>query len=661
MQDQTIDFPAIADVTTLSGPFNISATASSGLPVSFNIISGPATIDGNTITLTGAVGAVLVRASQAGDSQYNPAQAVDQTFQVSTPPTDGIDLELMVVPSPPNLVIWNSLTLTFTVTNSGSEAASGITVAVPIPKSEGLVVAGGTTLPPGQSLNYISDELSHWVIPSLGAGESTSFDLGLFVIQDQVPVNYFSQVLVASPDDVDSTPGNNAGTTPTEDDEVLVVLAPPGSGPLDQTISTVPISDKLSTDGPFDVTASASSGLPVNIEVSSGPATIDGNTITLTGQEGTVNLTFSQAGNASYNPAPNAFDSFEVTAPNLNPMLSISAPTEGATIIGTSVVVDYSLSNVTLGQDVLSLTLDNGTPVVLPAASGQHTFSGLAFGAHTLAAKILDNTQNSYSNPEASATVNFTTEEETDGGDPPSGYCSSAGNMPWQEWIGNVTFGTINNSTFKDLYGDYTDLSTNVVKGNSYAISVLPEFSWLEYDEYIRVWIDYNRDGDFGEANELVFEGHGITELTGTVDIPLSASNGTTRMRVSMKNGSYADPCETFDLGEVEDYTVNILGGSSLIRAENTVAQGIRANYELSIYPNPTKGEVWVDMNQLIGQDVDLVVFNAQGSRVYFSSYQKVEVPLLRLDLSQQATGLYLMRFRLNDNTILTKKVFIQK
>jgi len=49
-------------------PFDISATASSGLPVTFNIVSGPATISGNTITIASA-GMVVVSASQAGDSK----------------------------------------------------------------------------------------------------------------------------------------------------------------------------------------------------------------------------------------------------------------------------------------------------------------------------------------------------------------------------------------------------------------------------------------------------------------------------------------------------------------------------------------------------------------------------------------------------------------
>lgn len=88
--DQTITFDPIPDKYTTDPDFNVSATATSGLPVSFTILSGPATITGNTISLTGAEGTVVVRASQAGDGTYNAAPDVDQSFEVTVePPCSG--------------------------------------------------------------------------------------------------------------------------------------------------------------------------------------------------------------------------------------------------------------------------------------------------------------------------------------------------------------------------------------------------------------------------------------------------------------------------------------------------------------------------------------------------------------------------------------------
>ncbi len=77
--DQTINLDPIADKTQGAAPFALTASASSGLPVQFTVISGPATVSGNTITLTGA-GKVTVRVSQPGNADYNPAPNVEQTF-----------------------------------------------------------------------------------------------------------------------------------------------------------------------------------------------------------------------------------------------------------------------------------------------------------------------------------------------------------------------------------------------------------------------------------------------------------------------------------------------------------------------------------------------------------------------------------------------------
>ena len=78
---QTINFGALSSQTYGNAPLTVSATASSGLPVSLNILSGPATISGNTITITGA-GTVTVQASQAGNTTYQAATNVDQSFTV---------------------------------------------------------------------------------------------------------------------------------------------------------------------------------------------------------------------------------------------------------------------------------------------------------------------------------------------------------------------------------------------------------------------------------------------------------------------------------------------------------------------------------------------------------------------------------------------------
>lgn len=74
--DQVIIFESIGDHQPGDSPFEIFAKASSRLEVTFSIESGPATIAGNVITLTGETGTVVVRATQEGDDYFNEASEV---------------------------------------------------------------------------------------------------------------------------------------------------------------------------------------------------------------------------------------------------------------------------------------------------------------------------------------------------------------------------------------------------------------------------------------------------------------------------------------------------------------------------------------------------------------------------------------------------------
>ena len=154
-------------------------------------------------------------------------------------------------------------------------------------------------------------------------------------------------------------------------------------------------------------------------------------------------------------------------------------------------------------------------------------------------------------------------------------YCASKGIMPWQQWIGGISITpTFNNTTSKEGYGNFTALTGATLQRGSAALFTLsPQSSWgadpLNTQLYWRVWIDYNGDGDFLDADEQIISRQ-VTIANGVFldneqafAVPATAQLGNKRLRVSMKQGGYPTPCETFDRGEVEDYTVNIQGGIS--------------------------------------------------------------------------------------------------
>ena len=86
LMPQFINFEPISKQLTTNAPIELMATSDSGLPVSFEMVEGPATVSGNTLTLTGAEGIVKVRAIQDGDgTTWDAAPPVINEFQVVDP------------------------------------------------------------------------------------------------------------------------------------------------------------------------------------------------------------------------------------------------------------------------------------------------------------------------------------------------------------------------------------------------------------------------------------------------------------------------------------------------------------------------------------------------------------------------------------------------
>ncbi|HEX9160223.1 MAG TPA: PKD domain-containing protein [Thermoanaerobaculia bacterium] len=85
---QTITFGPIP-TRHVGDSFTLNATASSGLPVAYILVSGPATISGSTVTITD-VGTVTIRAAQPGGGQWAAATPVDQSFDTTVAVRDAV-------------------------------------------------------------------------------------------------------------------------------------------------------------------------------------------------------------------------------------------------------------------------------------------------------------------------------------------------------------------------------------------------------------------------------------------------------------------------------------------------------------------------------------------------------------------------------------------
>lgn len=86
-QPQTILFAPPAKVYLGQGEIPVQATSTSGLPVTLTVLSGPATLGNNTLTFTGGVGPVKIRASQEGNVFFKAAKPVDRIITIQEDPT----------------------------------------------------------------------------------------------------------------------------------------------------------------------------------------------------------------------------------------------------------------------------------------------------------------------------------------------------------------------------------------------------------------------------------------------------------------------------------------------------------------------------------------------------------------------------------------------
>ena len=142
----------------------------------------------------------------------------------------------------------------------------------------------------------------------------------------------------------------------------------------------------------------------------------------------------------------------------------------------------------------------------------------------------------------------------------PIDYCEAGGNNAQEEWISQVSIGNFSNNSGSAGYSDFTNAVAPIrLSPGSYPLSLRPQYAGRAWPEYWKIWIDLNKDGNFSTNEEVFSSGQASTStVTGTLNIPSNVS-GETRLRVAMRYNVAPSPCGSFNYGEVEDYTLEIL------------------------------------------------------------------------------------------------------
>lgn len=165
-------------------------------------------------------------------------------------------------------------------------------------------------------------------------------------------------------------------------------------------------------------------------------------------------------------------------------------------------------------------------------------------------------------------------------------YCTAAATSINDDEIFNVTFGSLNNTSACGSVGgvgsiasEYNNYTATVpapilTLGGNYPLSITVGMcNGISYSGIAGVWIDYNQNGLFTDPGENVYmsaytsfavAGTSVS-AAGGITIPLTATPGTTRMRVVETESSTAPgPCTSPTWGEVEDYNVTLIIPSPL-------------------------------------------------------------------------------------------------
>ncbi len=360
---QSISFTSLAPSgAVVGGPtYGVSASASSGLPVSFSIdpaSAGVCILSGATVSLVGS-GTCTIRADQGGNASYQAAPQVSQSFAVSIA----------------------GQTISFTSTPPGGAATGGPTYTVSAAASSGLSVTFSSGSP---SVCGVSGSTVSFLAP----GTCT-------VLANQG--------------------GNGSYSAAPQVSQSFAVA----TGPQTITFTTTAPSGAYVGGLAYNVAASASSGLAVSFS-SGSPSVcgVSGSTVSFTAS-GTCIVRANQSGNASYQPAPQVQQSFTVVPPPSAQTITFTSSAPGSAIyLGPNYDVSATASSGLPISFTVSgtCTLSGSSTVVMAGAGTCTVYANQSGSSSYLAAPQV---QQTFSIAKLSQTITFPDPGNFDKNDPP--------------------------------------------------------------------------------------------------------------------------------------------------------------------------------------------------------------------------------------------------
>ena len=250
-------------------------------------------------------------------------------------------------------------------------------------------------------------------------------------------------------------------------------------------------------------------------------------------------------------------------------------------------------------------------------------------------------------------------------------YCPANGTRPSKGFIQKVATyrGINNNSGWDGGYGNYLNLIILNRLNGAFGIAIKPgykEANFINPTLFTRVWIDWNQDGDFTDAGELVFAPCKASNLQRKVwiHIPSTAKLGSTRMRIALRADKAPSSCGTFTFGEVEDYTISLV---TLRQPDSN--KGNPSDYideeepgvDFSVYPNPASTNIIIERSGYNEDKASSTMVSMQlidvNGRILME--QRLINLIQAFDVSKVANGIYFVNIKTTNSTTV-KKIVIQ-
>ena len=316
---QTISFGTLPTLSYGdSGILNV--TASSGLPVVVKVVSGPATFSGKTLTSTW-VGAVVLSATQAGSSEFQPADAVTTlTIQKAVQKLTWATLPALTygdAPFPLKVTSSSGLLVTLSAPASSALSVSGSTVSV-VSAGTGMLTAtqAGTILfepvtethdpiavaKATQTILFTAIPDTGWKTSGIPLSATTSSKLPITFTVASGPAQVTGSTLTLLNTGVGLVTVNAAQSGDSNYLPATSVSRSFTVSKAAQTVTFGALPEVTEGDAAIKLAASATSGLPITYTSSGPAATIAGDQLTPVAAGSTV-ITAKQAGNAIFQAA----------------------------------------------------------------------------------------------------------------------------------------------------------------------------------------------------------------------------------------------------------------------------------------------------------------------------------------------------------------------